>query len=215
MATDVALPAFPSLLYYTTPFSSHPKEACYTRWAGRNDKASGGTCILLLFLRGCTITGQKSIRAYVLLGSCMEGRMLPYDFVTTEKRSNTMKRIRGRDTKPEVLLAKTLWRRGIRYRKNYALLPGKPDIAITKYKIAIFVDGEFWHGYNWESKKERIKANRDYWIRKIEGNMERDKVNNIKLEQSGWIVLRFWANEVEEDLDGCLHAVERAIESRK
>ena len=111
--------------------------------------------------------------------------MLSYNFITTEQRSNIMKKIRGKDTEPEITLARELWRRGIRYRKNYSLLPGKPDIAITKYRIAVFVDGEFWHGYDWESKKERIKANKDYWIKKIERNIERDKEINIKLEQSG------------------------------
>ncbi len=140
--------------------------------------------------------------------------MLSYDFITTEQRSNIMKRIRGNDTEPEVTLARELWRRGIRYRKNYSLLPGKPDIAITKYRIAVFVDGEFWHGYDWESKKERIKANKDYWIKKIERNIERDKEINIKLEQSGWIVLRFWAFEVRKNLDECVRAVEQAIATR-
>ena len=140
--------------------------------------------------------------------------MLSYNFITTEQRSNIMKKIRGKDTEPEITLARELWRRGIRYRKNYRLLPGKPDIAITKYRIAVFVDGEFWHGYAWESKKERIKANKDYWIKKIERNIERDKEINIKLEQSGWIVLRFWAFEVRTNLDECVRAVEQAIATR-
>ena len=88
---------------------------------------------------------------------CNGGFSLPYSFNTTEERSNIMKKIKSKDTEPEVRLAKELWKRGIRYRKNYSLLPGKPDIAITKYKIAVFVDGEFWHGYNWEEKKEKLQ----------------------------------------------------------
>lgn len=124
--------------------------------------------------------------------------LLPYTFDTTEERSNIMKKIKSKDTDPEIMLAKELWKRGIRYRRNYTSLPGKPDIAITKYKIVIFVDGEFWHGYNWEDKKERIKANRDYWIRKIEKNIERDKQNNIKLERCGWAVLRFWEHTLKK-----------------
>jgi DNA mismatch endonuclease (patch repair protein) len=142
------------------------------------------------------------------------GIELPYDFITTEERSNLMKKIRSKDTKAEVTLAKELWKRGIRYRKNYGLLPGKPDIAITKYRIAVFVDGEFWHGYNWETKKKRIKANRDYWIKKIERNMERDQETNTKLEKSGWVVLRFWETEVKKDLEGCVQVVEQAIGDR-
>lgn len=93
-------------------------------------------------------------------------------------------------------------------------MPGKPDIAITKYRIAVFVDGEFWHGYNWETKKKRIKANRDYWIKKIERNMERDQETNTKLEKSGWVVLRFWEAEVKKDLEGCVQVVEQAIGDR-
>jgi len=139
---------------------------------------------------------------------------LPYCFITTETRSNIMKRIRSKDTQPEIMLAKELWKRGIRYRRNYTVLPGKPDIAITKYKIAIFVDGEFWHGYEWERKKERIKANRDYWITKIEKNIQRDMENNIRLEQSGWTVLRFWEHEVKKDIEGCVDAIEKAIVSK-
>lgn len=146
---------------------------------------------------------------------CNGGFSLPYSFNTTEERSNIMKKIKSKDTEPEVRLAKELWRRGIRYRKNYSLLPGKPDIAITKYKIAVFVDGEFWHGYNWEEKKERIKANRYYWIKKIEKNIERDKENNIKLKQCGWAVLRFWEHTVKKDLEGCVQRIEQLIEDRK
>jgi DNA mismatch endonuclease, patch repair protein len=129
---------------------------------------------------------------------------LPYIFETNEQRSQIMKKIKGKSTKPEILLSKALWAKGFRYRKNYTQLPGKPDIAITKYKIAIFVDGEFWHGYDWGKKKDRIVANRDYWIPKIEKNIQRDTNNNKKLEEIGWKVIRFWERDVNKNLAECV-----------
>ena len=141
---------------------------------------------------------------------------MSYDFETTEKRSNIMKKIRSTDTKPEIKLRKALWHQGYRYRKNYKELPGNPDIAITKYNLAIFVDGEFWHGYNWEEKKEKISSNRDYWIPKIEGNMERDEKYNQELKEMGWEILRFWATkEVENNLEKCVSIVEEKIKEMK
>ncbi|MFL2096363.1 very short patch repair endonuclease [Marinilactibacillus psychrotolerans] len=126
-----------------------------------------------------------------------------------EYRSKMMSRIRSTGGKAEVILAKALWHKGIRYFKNYKKVYGKPDIAITKYKIAVFVDGEFWHGYDWENqKKKRIRTNRDYWIPKIEKNIERDRIVNKKLEDDGWIVLRFLEkHEVLKDLDSCVEKV--------
>ena len=107
-----------------------------------------------------------------------------------------MSRVQSTGGKDEVILRKMLWHKGIRYRTNYKKLPGKPDIAITKYKIAVFIDGEFWHGYEWEKHKPRIKRNREYWIHKIEYNIEHDKEVNEKLRADGWIVLRFWSKKV-------------------
>ena len=107
-----------------------------------------------------------------------------------------MSRVHSTGWKDEVILRKMLWHKGIRYRTNYKKLPGKPDIAITKYKIAVFIDGEFWHGYEWEKHKPRIKRNREYWIHKIEYNIEHDKEVNEKLRADGWIVLRFWSKKV-------------------
>lgn len=124
-----------------------------------------------------------------------------------------MSKIRSTGGKAETLLAKALWHEGIRYFKNYKKLPGKPDIAITKYKIAVFVDGEFWHGYDWENVKvKRIHSNRDYWIPKIERNMERDKDVNNKLEQMGWIVIRFWEkHDVLKDIQSCVEQIKNAV----
>ncbi|MCL1834689.1 MAG: very short patch repair endonuclease [Oscillospiraceae bacterium] len=131
------------------------------------------------------------------------------------KRSYIMSRIGSIDTSIEVLLRKALWHSGIRYRKNYSKLPGTPDIAITKYKIAIFCDGEFWHGKDWESKKTEIRSNRDYWISKIERNIGRDNEVNQRLCGSGWIVLRFWGKQILDDLTGCVNDINEVIFSSK
>lgn len=128
-------------------------------------------------------------------------------FTTTPSRSKLMSKIKGKDTKPEVALRKKLWSVGIRYRKNYKSLDGNPDIYISKHKVAVFVDGEFWHGYNWEEKKEKIKSNREYWIPKIERNMARDQDNIQKLEYAGITVLRFWEHEIKKDIDYCVKVI--------
>jgi len=122
-----------------------------------------------------------------------------------------MSRIKSKNTKIEILLRKTLWHKGIRYRKNYKLLPGVPDIAITKYNIAIFCDGEFWHGKDWNAKREHIFSNREYWIPKIERNMRRDDEINNQLERLGWVVIRFWGKDIEKNLNSCVEAVEEII----
>jgi DNA mismatch endonuclease (patch repair protein) len=111
----------------------------------------------------------------------------------------------------ETMLAKSLWHSGIRYRCNYKQLPGSPDIAITRHHIAIFVDGEFWHGKDWEKRKARLKSNRDYWIEKIEENMARDQRNDQELRSLGWTVIRFWEKEVKKDVDACASMVIHAI----
>lgn len=114
--------------------------------------------------------------------------------------------------KAETMLAKALWAQGVRYRKNYKRLPGSPDIAITKSKIAVFVDGEFWHGENWTERKEKLKSNRDYWIEKIEENIARDKRNDKKLIEQGWTPIHFWEKEVKKNLDHCVHIIIDAIQ---
>ena len=114
-----------------------------------------------------------------------------------------MRSNKSRDTKPEVMLRKELWRRGLRYRKNYKYLDGKPDIVFLGAKIAVFVDGKMWHGYDWERQKGDFKSNREYWIPKIEKNMERDYEVNINLIEEDWAVLRFWDFEVKKDVSAC------------
>ena len=129
----------------------------------------------------------------------------------SEQRHYNMLRIRSKNTKIEVRLRKTLWHLGIRYRINYAALPGKPDIAITKHNIAIFCDGEFWHGKDWENKRETIHSNREYWIPKIERNMKRDTETDRELTAMGWQVLHFWGGDIMKRLDDCIDDVQDAI----
>jgi DNA mismatch endonuclease (patch repair protein) len=131
--------------------------------------------------------------------------------LTPEQRHTVMSHIKSNNTSIEILLRKALWHESIRYRINLKTLPGKPDIAITKYKIAIFCDGEFWHGKNWEAKKKSIKTNRDYWIPKIERTIMRDNDNERKLQNMGWMVLRFWGDEIKKNLQGCIDEIKEVI----
>jgi DNA mismatch endonuclease (patch repair protein) len=133
--------------------------------------------------------------------------MAEYIFDTTPERSKLMRKIKSNNTKPELLLRKSLWALGVHYRLNVTKLPGKPDIVINKKKVAIFVDGEFWHGYNWEQKKLKIKSNKDYWLKKIEGNMKRDQANTKLLTEQGFTVIRFWEHELKKDLQSCVDKI--------
>lgn len=128
---------------------------------------------------------------------------------TKEQISLNMKHNKSKDTKPELLLRKELWKRGLRYRKNYKGTCGKPDIVFIKAKIAVFVDGKMWHGYDWEHQKHDFKSNREFWIPKIEQNIARDlKVNKTLIEQ-GWRVIRFWDFEIKKDVVACANKVEQ------
>lgn len=122
-----------------------------------------------------------------------------------------MKNIHSEDTSIEKLLRRALWSKGYRYRKNYKRLPGAPDIAITKYRIAVFCDSEFFHGYNWEVKKQKLGSNRGYWIRKIERNKERDRENDLRLIAMDWIPVHFWGQEILKNLNGCVGAIEDLV----
>lgn len=140
---------------------------------------------------------------------------MKYKFNTTPDKSRQMAKVKSKDGKDEVILRKLLWHNGVRYRTNYKKLPGKPDIAITKYKIAIFIDGEFWHGYEWEKYKPRIKRNRDYWIHKIEYNMKHDQEVNKLLKDQGWYVLRFWSKNVLKNPDYYVQLILWHIKSKR
>lgn len=133
---------------------------------------------------------------------------------TPEQIHYNMSRIRNKDTKIETMLRKELWSRGLRYRKNVKKIPGKPDIAFIGKKVAVFCDSEFWHGYDWENRKNDIKSRREFWIPKIERNIQRDLEVNRILEESGWIVLRFWGKEIQKDLSGCADRVEKVVKER-
>ena len=129
------------------------------------------------------------------------------DFYTTKKRSELMSKIKAQDTEPEMKFRKALWNLGFRYRKNVKKLPGTPDIVYSRHKLVIFIDGDFWHGYNWDVKKTRIKTNRNFWIPKIERNIQRDSNNNQLLSEAGWLVMRFWEHEIKKDFDSCIFRV--------
>ena len=131
---------------------------------------------------------------------------------TTEDISHRMANVSLKGGKTEMMLAHALWHTGFRYRKNYRAIPGSPDIAITKYKVAVFVDGEFWHGENWEIRKQKLKSNRDYWIEKIEENIARDKRNDKLLIDMGWIPLHFWEKDVKKDLQKCVDKIIDAVQ---
>lgn len=124
-----------------------------------------------------------------------------------------MRHIRSKDTSIEVKLRKELWHKGYRYRKNYKELPGSPDIVLTKYKIAIFCDSEFFHGKDWEVLKARLEkgSNPDYWIKKIERNRDRDMENDKKLLFLGWTVIHFWGKDILRNTDECIRVIEETI----
>ena len=129
-----------------------------------------------------------------------------------EQRSYTMSRIKCKDTKHEIMLRKALWHKGIRYRKNYTRLPGTPDIALTRQKIAIFVDGDFWHARGHHNNPgEQVRSNREYWQKHLSRNVERDKEVNDALTEEGWVVLRFWESDIRRSLNDCLKQVEGYI----
>lgn len=127
------------------------------------------------------------------------------DDLTKDQRRKNMQHIRSNDTSIEVKLRKALWHKGYRYRNNDSRLPGKPDIVLTKYKIAIFCDGEFFHGKDWEILKPRLEKsdNSQYWISKISRNRERDEDVNKQLLFQGWTVIRFWGKEIQNNTDQC------------
>ena len=126
-------------------------------------------------------------------------------FYTTEKTAALMRKIKATNSKPEVALRKALWHVGLRYRTHYKKLPGKPDIVFVRWKAVVFVDGDFWHGYDWEKRQHTIKSNRAFWIPKISRNMQRDREVEAALDQLGWRYLRLWSHEIKKDLGASLY----------
>ena len=130
-----------------------------------------------------------------------------------------MSAVHSKDTRPELKLRHALWHKGMRYRVNVKSLPGKPDIVFSKVKIAVFCDGDYWHGHNWAlrgipSLEEELAGYSDFWQNKIRGNIERDKRNTEKLESEGWLVLRFWESEINKDLEDCVRRIVEAYNQR-
>jgi DNA mismatch endonuclease (patch repair protein) len=131
------------------------------------------------------------------------------DNLTKEQRSKTMSRIRRRDTKPELLLRRAIWARGLRgYRLDDRRLPGRPDLAWTRSKVAVFIDGAFWHGH--PSAFTHGKSGQ-YWDEKIARNVERDRMADTALRETGWTVFRFWDFEVRKECERCVTEVEAAL----
>lgn len=122
-----------------------------------------------------------------------------------------MSRVRSSGTLIEQKLGKALWAAGIRYRKQYKKLIGKPDFVVVWAKIAIFCDSSFWHGRNWSTAQMAIKTNKDFWIPKIESNIMRDEKVNAALTQLGWRVFRFWDKDIHTDAARCASIIVDAI----
>lgn len=127
---------------------------------------------------------------------------------TKEQISYNMRQVKNKDSAIELILRKELWNRGLRYRKNVKSVYGKPDIAFIGKKIAVFCDSEFWHGYAWDITQDEFQSRRDFWIPKIERNMQRDQEVNEKLRGDGWIVLRFWGKEIKRDVSACADIIQ-------
>lgn len=137
------------------------------------------------------------------------------DKLTKEQRRENMQAVKSKGSKIESLLAKSMWAKGLRYRKNDKSVFGKPDFTFKKYKVAVFCDSEFWHGKDWEIKKFEHKSNIKFWHQKIERNIQRDKEVNEELLKSGWQVIRFWGKEIEKELVNCMIKIEDKIDEAK
>lgn len=115
----------------------------------------------------------------------------------------------------EQILGRAMWAKGYRYRKNDPAIIGRPDFTFRKLKVAIFCDSEFFHGKDWSNKQSSIKTNTKFWIRKIEKNIERDKIVNNTLLENGWYVLRFWGDDIKKNPELCVRRVTDILEERK
>ena len=133
------------------------------------------------------------------------------DRLTPEQRKKNMQAIKNKDSNIELLLRKELWKRGLRYRKNCKDIYGKPDIVFKGKKIVVFCDSEFWHGYDWENRKNDLKSRQEFWIPKIERNMMRDKEVTEKLESEGWTVWRFWGTDIKKQTAECADIIEKIL----
>jgi DNA mismatch endonuclease (patch repair protein) len=128
-------------------------------------------------------------------------------------RSFNMSRIRSKNTRAEILLRRAMWAENLRFRIHADQLPGKPDILISRYRLVVFIDGAFWHGYDWDKSRNNIKSNFEFWITKIEANMRRDLQVNKLLAERGFTVMRFWDHQVLKELPRCINQIKLYIES--
>lgn len=133
---------------------------------------------------------------------------------TVDQRRKNMKAIKNNDTQIELILRRELWQRGLRYQKNSKKIYGKPDIVFIGKKVAVFCDSEFWHGYDWQNKKNEIKSHREFWIPKIEKNIQRDNNVTTHLAQEGWTVLRFWGKDIKKDVKRCADIIQKALQEK-
>lgn len=136
------------------------------------------------------------------------------DRLSPEQRHKNMQAVKNKDSEIEILLRQELWQRGLRYRKNVRNVFGHPDIVFIGKKVAVFCDSEFWHGFDWENKKNDIKSRRDFWIPKIERNIQRDQKVTEYLQGEGWLVLRFWGKEIKKHPKECADTIQKCLEGR-
>ena len=134
------------------------------------------------------------------------------DHLTPEQRFRAMSRVKLKDGPLETIIRSELHRRGYRFRKHVKSLPGSPDAVFPKEKIAIFIDGDFWHGYRFPEWEHKLK---DFWKEKIRQNRERDQKNFRKLRKMGWKVIRIWQHEIKRDPASCINKIISAIEVSK
>ena len=134
------------------------------------------------------------------------------DNLTPEQRSYCMSGIKGKDTGLEMRVRSELHRRGFRFRKHVKELPGKPDVVFTKAKVAVFIDGDFWHGYRFPAWEHKVS---DFWKQKINKNRERDRRNHRKLKEMGWTVIRLWQHDLERDFQECIERIIAAVNAAR
>ena len=137
------------------------------------------------------------------------------DRLTKEQRRKNMRAVKNKNSRMELALGKALWKKGLRYRKNDKTVFGKPDFTFKGLKIAVFCDSEFWHGKDWDVRLHDHKSNREFWIPKIERNIERDREVTEELTSNGWLVLRFWGKEIMKNVESCADRIEHEINIRQ
>ena len=133
------------------------------------------------------------------------------DNLTPQQRSYMMSRVRSKDTVPELTVRKLVHARGLRFRKHCANLPGCPDLVFARHRVAVFIDGDYWHGWRFPRWSDKLTP---YWKRKIEGNRRRDRRNFLRLRRQGWAVVRLWEHEIEHDAERCIDRIEAVVRAR-